>query len=80
MKRITALRDQTLFDIAIQQLGSVEGVFDILDANPSLRFDYSIPSGTKVWIPIATIDTNIIKFYDTNNLHPATGLEKEITL
>lgn len=38
--------DQTIFDIAVQLYGSIEGAFDLLMSNPDLSINDDIPRGT----------------------------------
>ena len=80
MKTITAEANQTVFDIAIQDMGSVEGVFDILEANAFLRLDMSIPAGTKVLVPDTVIDADVVDYLSRNGFKPASGLGEEVNL
>jgi hypothetical protein len=80
MKVITAVTGQTLFDISIQEMGSVEGVFDILNSNPFLRLDMAIPAGTKVLVPDTVLQPNIVDYYTRNNIKPASGLGEQVTI
>jgi hypothetical protein len=80
MKTVIAQAGQTLFDIALQEMGSVEGVFDILDSNPFLRLDMAIPAGTKVLVPDTVLQPGIVDYYTRNSIHPASGLGEVITL
>lgn len=80
MKVITAQTGQTLFDIALQEMGSVDGVFDILNANAFLRLDMAIPAGTKVLVPDTVFQPGIVDYYTRNGLHPASSLGENVTL
>jgi len=80
MKVIIAQNGQTLFDIALQEMGSVEGVFDILDSNPFLRLDMAIPAGTKVLVPDTVLQPGIVDYYTRNSIHPASGLGEEVSI
>jgi hypothetical protein len=80
MKVITAITGQTLFDIALQEMGSVEGAFDILGINAFLRLDMSIPSGTQVLVPDKVINPAVVDYYVRNNVKPVSGLGEEIVL
>ncbi len=74
MKTITTEANQTVWDIALQELGSAEGVFDILLANAFLRFDYSLPAGVNILIPEGLVrKPDVVDYYVKNNIHPATG-------
>ena len=80
MKIVTAEFNQTPWDLAIQYMGSVEGVFDILDANPALKLDMAIEAGTKVRIPALVYNAGIVKLYDKNKIKPASGFGEEVSI
>jgi hypothetical protein len=73
MNTIIAQQNQTVWDIAIQEMGSVEGVFDILAANAFLRIDMSIPARTVVFIPDTVIDADVVDYLSRNGIKPASG-------
>jgi hypothetical protein len=77
MKTTTALSGQTLFDIAIQELGGIESVFSLLDINPGLQLDLSIPAGTVVNVPDAMVNKRIAAYFAENNLRPVSGMGDE---
>ena len=80
MKTIIAQNNQTLFDIALQEMGDVSGAFDILDSNPYLRLDMAIPAGTKVLVPDTIINSQVQDYLSRNNIKPASGLGEEVIL
>lgn len=80
MKQITTYNDQTVFDIAIQEMGSVEGVFELIDMNPELKLDLSFPAGMIVTIPKTVINAQVVDYYSRNNIKPVSGAGEEITL
>ena len=80
MKIVIAQTGQTLFDIAVQEMGSAEGVFDILDLNPFLRLDMSIPAGVNVLVPDQVIKPSVVDYYLKNNIKPVSGTGEEIVL
>ena len=80
MKTIIAQNNQTLFDIALQEMGDIGGVFDILDVNPYLRLDMSIPAGTKVLVPDTVINPQVTDYLSRNGVKPASGLGEEVIL
>lgn len=80
MKTITAEANQTVYDLAIQEMGSVEGVFEIIQANAFLRLDMSIPAGTKIFVPDTVIDADVVDYLSRNGIHPASGLGEEMEL
>lgn len=73
MKTIESLTGQTLFDIAIQEMGSPEGVWDILELNPELRIDIVIPTGTTVYVPDTLIKPAVVDYYTRNGIKPVSN-------
>ena len=74
MNTVTSRSNQTVFDIALRELGDPGGVFDILSANAFLRLDYALPSGVVILIPDgAVIRKDIVDYYQRNSIYPATG-------
>ena len=81
MKTIIAQSGQTPFDIAIEHLGGIDTVFELLDANPGLRLDLSIPAGTVVVIPAgAAVNKMVAEYFASNNLHPVSGIGEEAVI
>jgi len=80
MKSIIAQSGQTLFDTALQAMGDVSGVFDILALNAYLRLDMAIPAGTVVFVPDAVINAQVVDYYERNGIVPVSGLGEEVTL
>ena len=78
MKTITSLTGQTLYDIALQEMGSAEGVFDILELNPLLRLDIAIPTGTNVFVPDTVIKPAVVDYYTRNGIHPVSDNGAEV--
>jgi hypothetical protein len=77
MRTVTAKNNQTLLDLAIQELGSMTGIWDILDANVGLQIDLSVPAGYKVRIPDSVIDSRVVEYFSRNNINPISGLGDE---
>jgi len=74
MKSVQVKDQQTVFDIAVQEYGSIEGVFDLLDGNDNLELDSDIVSGTMLKTG-TVIDQSIVGYYTKNNIVPATQFE-----
>ena len=72
MNNVKTYKDQSVFDIAIQEYGSIEGVFDLLKNNPGLEFDSDIESGTAL-----NTSGTIIDQYDppANASYGGAGIE-----
>jgi hypothetical protein len=73
MSKTTTYADQSVFDIALQATGSVEGVFDLLKANTGLQLDSHIAPGTILQLPGEAVKQEIVDYYFKNNIKPATG-------
>lgn len=73
MSNIITMPDQSVFDIAIQEYGSIEGVFNLLRANPELEFDSNIQPGTVLKIEGEPVKQTIVDFYRNNKIQLATG-------
>lgn len=74
MNIVISRLNQTVFDIALRELGDASGVFVILAANAFLRMDYSLPAGVKILIPDGNvINADVVDYYSRNNIYPATG-------
>lgn len=80
MRTIIARKDQTVFDIALQEYGSIEAAFDILAANAYLRPDMAIAQGQVVFIPSVAIKPAVVDYYSRNGIYPATGNGENIEL
>ena len=77
MRSVIAKNGQTVIDIAIQYLGGIDAVFDILDANSSLALDLSIPVGTTVYIPDAAVNKAVAAYFERNAISPVSGLGED---
>lgn len=80
MKTITSQSGQTLFDLSIQELGGIEAVFDLLDANEQLQLDLSVPAGTRVVIPSYFVNKRIAEHFLSNNISPVSGIGEEAVI
>lgn len=78
MNKVTTYKHQSPFDIAIQEYGSIEGVFDLLENNPGLEFDSAIAPGTSLAIGEA-VNPEVVDYYRRNNIKPATGNIEDLT-
>ena len=80
MKFVTAQPDQTVFDISLQELGSIEGVFDLLEVNPELQLDLSVPAETKINKPDWVVNNLVAEYYLQNVINPVSGMGEEVQL
>ena len=74
MRTVLASENQTIFDISIQELGSIEGVFGLLEVNPELQLDLAVPAGTKVKKAIPVIDVRVAEYYSRNKITPVSDI------
>lgn len=66
---ITVKNNQSIVDIAVQETGSAEGLFDLLKLNG--RLDLQLTSGTVLKLP-NVISPKVIKFFKTSEEHEIT--------
>jgi hypothetical protein len=63
MRTIKAIKGQTVFDVALAELGSAEGVFAILDMNPGLGFSSVLSEGDLVHVPAKVINRHVRDYF-----------------
>lgn len=70
---VRAINNQSLFDIAIQEYGTVEAAFDIAVFNEMDVTDNLVP-GQILKLPNSEYERKeIVSYFRSRNLHPATG-------
>lgn len=77
MGTIKPQQNQNIFDISLQEYGSIEKVFDLLEDNDQfdLTEDISVYNDLKVGREVFKKD--IVEYYNSRNLNPATALSEE---
>ncbi len=83
MVTIKLEENQNLFDAAIQEYGSIEGLFELLEVN--LITDIALENEVSVYDDLKvnglTVKRNVIEYYIAREKKPATALtDKEIEL
>ena len=74
---ITALHNQSLLDLALQHTGTIESVFEFAEAN-SLNITDDVQAGTPLYLGEGLgVRNEILAYYTTKNLQPATAFSKE---
>lgn len=68
---------QTVWDIALQSMGTCEAVFEILSLNLSLRPDTELIEGTEVLVPDAPTKPLVVAYYAANNIKPVSGIAEQ---
>lgn len=71
------LPEQSVVDFTLQECGSIEALFDVLNNN-GLK-DLSTPTNTQLVLPIPT-KKNVTDYYVANNVEIATGKGDAITM
>jgi len=74
MRIIISASGQTVWDIALQSMGTCEAVFEILGLNASLRPDKEILEGTEVNVPDVPTKPLVAAYYTANNIKPVSGI------
>jgi hypothetical protein len=73
MISVTVYVGQTLFDVAIQNCGSVEAAFAIA-ANNNIPLDYIVSENEIMLIP-PPYNKTIVNYFHYNKIKPCTGVE-----
>lgn len=73
--KVTVLRNQSLFDIAIRETGSASTVFDLVQQNDVGLTDGLLPS-TSVDVPDKDYGFKaVVDFFRANPIFPATAID-----
>ena len=64
----------------MQEMGSIDGVFDLLEVNDGLVLDLDIPAGHKVNLTGNIIHRPTVDYYLRNGIKPVSGLGEEVQL
>ena len=72
MRRVKAEYNQTIWDIAIQYMGSVEAAVDLLVLNPALNASDVILKGLIVVVPDEPIKKSVVDNFEQSRIVPAT--------
>jgi hypothetical protein len=75
MKQVTVGNGQSIYDIALQEGGDIAFVFLLMFDNPETitSLDTILEPGTKLYIKRAPVNAQMLKYYQDNELKPATG-------
>ncbi len=80
MKTVTAIANQTVWDIALQEMGDIVGAFDIMAQNAFIRPDTELTVGQLVLVPDTVIGAGVVDYFTRNNIKPVSGLGEKIAL
>ena len=74
---ITVLHNQSLLDLALQHTGTIEIIFELAEAN-TLNISDDVVAGNTLVLPAeAFTNKDILGYYTTKNIQPATAFTKE---
>lgn len=74
---ITVLHNQSLLDLALQHTGTMESIFELAEAN-ALNITDDVVAGKTLALPDeAFTNQDILAYYISKNLQPATAFSKE---
>ncbi len=68
---VTSIKGQSVLDLALQETGQLDSLFDILTENDT-NITLNILVGTKFYFKTPAIDVEILSFYKRKNVKPAT--------
>ena len=78
MNKIYAKPNQTLWDISLEQFGSIEAVFELLVNNEQIdSVNYNIETAEEINISNKEFDVDVLNFYKTRGIHPASNYVQE---
>ncbi|MCO5230135.1 MAG: hypothetical protein M9958_03165 [Chitinophagales bacterium] len=72
------LQGQSIFDVCLQNCGTIEGVFELANQN-NLSITENLITGTILQTNGVLTDDDILDYYKVKNIQPATGLTIEIS-
>jgi len=77
METIRPQENQNILDISLQEYGSIETVFDILEDNEQFDLTEDISVYEDLKEGREAFKKDIQAYYSSNNIHPATGATEE---
>lgn len=72
MRRIVVKDNQSLFDITIQEYGSMFNVVAFAQVN-NISVTHELAAGQTLIVPELLTEQNVLKYYAENNIIPATA-------
>lgn len=77
MGTIRPQQNQNIFDISLQEYGSIESVFDVLEDNDIFDVTEDISVYEDLEVSREAFKKDIVEYYKSRNLKPATALTTE---
>ena len=72
---ITVLHNQSLLDLALQHTGGIESIFELAVLNGKSVTD-DMTAGASLLVEEATTNKDILAYYTSKNIQPATAFTK----
>lgn len=71
-RRIKVQNNQTVWDIALQEYGSIDGAWILLRENPSIDLDVDLIPGTLLLINSGPLNIDVVNYLKEKAVIPAT--------
>jgi hypothetical protein len=71
-KSVTVLARQSIWDLAIQEGGSIDYAEHLMDENPIINMFYAPTAGTIIKTSATPINKEVKAYYDTKQLKPVS--------
>jgi hypothetical protein len=78
MRTVISQRGQTVFDISLQEMGTIEAVITLLQMNSSIQMDQVIPAGTLIYLPDKPLKPRVSDYFSKNNIKPISEWNPKI--
>ena len=76
-RKIKVIDGQSIWDIAVQEYGSVEGVKQLIIDNPLIcNFETNLPAGALIIITEPPINSRVTEYCASKNINPATAIDE----
>lgn len=74
MKKVTVIEGQSIWDISLQQYGSIEGVFQLLMDNSQFEnVNSDIFPGMELLVSESIVNNKVSEYYDNNKVSVISG-------
>lgn len=75
------LPHQSVFDLAIETTGSVEGAFLVMEGNPTVfseGFITELIPGTNITAPTKKVNASVVQYFQAHNMRSTTDNEQQL--
>ena len=73
VKTVKVLDGQTIWDIAIQEYGSIEAIFQLMQDNSSLSLAVPLVGGVLLKLNGIPVNKPVADYFQANHLYPVSG-------